>query len=390
MECPHCDKPCRALCGWAVDPFRAHSVWKGRWQCRRCAELRYTSEGGALVIRSRGFLGQFLRWEAGGECRENPRQWYPYVFSDPGDAKWGAVRKGMDCKSIALGAIVFPAHQDGTVLGRAWMPALPHVWSLGKKGGRMTAKDTHFDSEEIQKLMAEFAKYCEPLETGDKLLGFADAKTGAHYCECHLKGSAIVSQGTVDVPLDPDEQPEYRANRQIVLNDSAFQAMRGDAKEKRSFSNIVAEWTTEFDDEHPLKIIGGQHRFEAIREALDQGADVYHGVKVYLGLDTAQRLDVQLISNTNIDVSGDLIDRLQETAQGPELRNWCQAVGLLDDKHDFADSFVRSGPISVRMARTFITNYYKGATVDPLEVQSTDTTPEVCPSGARGTRRGVR
>jgi hypothetical protein len=30
------------------------------------------------------------------------------------------------------------------------------------------------------------------------------------------------------------------------------------------------------------------------------GIDEYHGVKVYLGLDIKQRLDVQLISNTNI------------------------------------------------------------------------------------------
>ena len=86
----------------------------------------------------------------------------------------------------------------------------------------------------------------------------------------------------------------------------------------------------------------------------------YHGVKVYFGLDIKQRLDVQLISNTNIDTSGDLIDRLQETGQGPQLRDWCQNVGLLEKGDDFADSFERSGPVSVRMARTFITNYLSG------------------------------
>ena len=46
----------------------------------------------------------------------------------------------------------------------------------------------------------------------------------------------------------------------------------------------------------PIKVIGGQHRFEAIRFALENSADVLHGVKVYFALDMPRRLDVQLIS----------------------------------------------------------------------------------------------
>ena len=38
--------------------------------------------------------------------------------------------------------------------------------------------------------------------------------------------------------------------------------MKIDAQKGRNFSNIVTEYTTDFDSEHPLKIIGGQHRFE--------------------------------------------------------------------------------------------------------------------------------
>ena len=184
----------------------------------------------------------------------------------------------------------------------------------------------------------------------------------------------------MDVPLDPEDQSDYRANREIVLNSSAFRTMKEDAKEKRSFSNIVAEYTKEFDSQHPLKIIGGQHRFEAIREALVVGVDQYHGVKVYVGLDIRQRLDVQLISNTNIAISGDLFDRLQETFQGPQLRDWCQAVGLLESGQDFADSYERGGPISVRMVRTFITNYFLGMNLDSKKFDLTDTTPVVCPT----------
>src|SRR6266436_1253915 len=226
----------------------------------------------------------------------------------------------------------------------------------------------------------EFAKEFQPLETHEQLLELTDHRTGARYCECHIKGSKLVSLGTIDVPLDPDEQPEYRANREIVVNNSAFRTMISDAAQRRSFSNIVAEYTKEFDPDHPLKIIGGQHRFDAVKEALKAGIDEYHGIKVYSGLDMQQRLDVQLISNTNVAVSGDLVDRLQETFKGPQLRQWCQAVGLLGTNDDFADSYERSGPISVRMAITFITNYYNGMAVDAKKFDATNTTPIVCRS----------
>ena len=111
-----------------------------------------------------------------------------------------------------------------------------------------------------------------------------------------LLAEKIVSLATTDVPLDPEEQPEYRANREIVADHTAFSAMKEDAKKRRSFSNIVAEFTTEFDEAHPLKIIGGQHRFEAMKEALAEGVNESHGLKVYFGLTSEQRLDAQLIS----------------------------------------------------------------------------------------------
>lgn len=230
-------------------------------------------------------------------------------------------------------------------------------------------------------LLEEFAKEFAPFEKSNQLLELVDAKTDAHYCECHIKGSKIVLLGTTDVPLDPEDQSEYRANREIVLNDAAYQTMIADAKKGRSFSNIVAEYTKEFDPSYPLKIIGGQHRVDAIRAALDENVDEYHGVKVYLNLDMAQRLDVQLISNTNIAVSRDLVDRLQETYTGPHLRDWCQSVGLLAAGEDFADSYERGGPISVKMARTFITNYFEGLSIDAKQFEIADTTPTVCPSG---------
>ena len=240
----------------------------------------------------------------------------------------------------------------------------------------------------MQKLKAEaeqnikqFEDEFVPLESKDSLLLLVDKLTGANFCECHIKGSTLVSLGTIDAPLDPEDQPDYRANREIRLNHPAFLKMKEDARKGRAFSNIVSEYTKEFDPAHPLKIVGGQHRFQAIQDAVANNIDEYHGVKVYFNLDMNQRIDVQLVSNTNIAISGDLFDRMQETFQGPELRGWCQTVGLLGPSQDFADQYARGGAISVRIARSFITNYFTGRKVDPKAFAVTDTTPVLCVSG---------
>ena len=93
---------------------------------------------------------------------------------------------------------------------------------------------------------------------------------------------------------------------------------------------------------------------------------------------------MQLISNTNIAISPDLIDRVQETSHGPELRDWCQEVGFLKAGEDFADQYFRGGPISVRMARSFITNYYGGRELDVGKFESSNTTPVLCKTGGEG------
>jgi len=233
----------------------------------------------------------------------------------------------------------------------------------------------------VDALVSAFLGALQPLEAGDVCHVFVDARTKARYCECHIPASKLVPQSTTDVPLDPEEQPEYRANREIVTSHAAFERMLQDAKDRRSFSNLVTEFATEYDPAHPLKIIGGQHRFEAIKEAAAAGVDEYHGVKVYFGLDSDQRLDVQLISNTVIAVSVDLYDRMQETVRGPELRDWCQKVGLLACGQDFGDKRQRGGPFTVRNARTFIMNYYAGVDASGLDFAKTDTTPVVAKSG---------
>jgi len=233
----------------------------------------------------------------------------------------------------------------------------------------------------VNESVREFASLCDPLE--DRLYVLIDARTNARYCECHIATSVLLERATIDVPLDPDDQPDYRANREIMEDHVAFAQMKADARERRTFSNIVAEFDTSHDPDSPLKIIGGQHRFLSIQQAHQEGIAEYHGLKVYFGLDTDQRLDVQLISNRNIAVSTDLYDRLQETASGPELRTWCQEVGFLDAGQGFSARRLRGSAMTVRDARSFILNYYlgMGRSIDALGFDSAATTPIICKTG---------
>lgn len=228
----------------------------------------------------------------------------------------------------------------------------------------------------------ELAKVFAPLEGPQRPHVYTDEMTGAKYCEVNVRGSKIVSFGTIDTPLDPDEQPEYRANRDLVENAPAFARMKDDALKGRSFSGLVAEFVPDDPGGKPLKIVGGQHRFTAIEQAVAAGIDKLHGIKVYLDLTMEQRFDAQLISNTVIAVSSDLFDRMDETRSGPHLRDWCQAAGLLQAGEDFADRRVRGGAITVRAARTFIMNYFAGARIDTKKFEKVETTPVLSISGA--------
>lgn len=234
-------------------------------------------------------------------------------------------------------------------------------------------------SQDVEAILKSFVKELQPIENEKGLLILTDNRTGARYCECHVQASKLVTLGTPDVPLDP-QHPDYRANRELT-DDEAFEAMRGDALQRRSFSNIVAEYLAGEADNKPLKIIGGQHRFTAIKQASEADIDELHGLKVYFALDMNQRLDVQLISNTNITVSGALTDRLKETFRGPNLREWCQSVGLLKDGQDFGDTKTRGGPFTVDLARTFIENFYAGKSLKLKDFEKTETTPYLYRSG---------
>lgn len=220
-----------------------------------------------------------------------------------------------------------------------------------------------------------------PLEGIDNFSILTDERTGARYCECHVLGSKFIEFATPDAPLDPDEQSDYRANREVVENAPAFTRMKEDAKARRSFSGIVCEYFHKEGGEKPLKIIGGQHRYLAIQEALDTGVDQWHGIKIYLDLTLDQRLDAQLISNTVIAIPTDLFDRMHETRSGPQLRDWCHKTGLLKDGEDFADRRSRGGAITVQSARTFITSYYAGTSTTSADFDGVETVPPLSISG---------
>lgn len=235
-------------------------------------------------------------------------------------------------------------------------------------------------NKSLDKIKNDLVAALAPMEGLDKLFIIIDERTGARYCECHVRGSKFVELATPDAPLDPDEQGDYRANRDVVSNAPAFAKMKSDAKARRSFSGIVAEYSHAKPIEKPLLIIGGQHRYHAIKEALESGVDEWHGVKIYLDLTTEQRLDAQLISNTVIAISSDLFDRMHETVTGPQLRDWCQSVGLLEQGEDFADRKSR-GAVTVQTARTFIASYFAGTKIPCADFDGKETIPPMTVTG---------
>jgi hypothetical protein len=82
VVCPYCDTPRRALYGWAPGGQYTSSVHRSDWRCRACAGLRYASEGGALVLRSRGRWFRLIETQFHAPSAR-PESWLPYVFTSP-------------------------------------------------------------------------------------------------------------------------------------------------------------------------------------------------------------------------------------------------------------------------------------------------------------------
>src|SRR5262249_28647855 len=86
LICPYCSVPRRGLYAWEAGGPYTTSVVRSYWGCQKCNRLRYESEGGGLVIRSRGAFGRMLTAAYGPGRSSRTEPWYPYVFTSIGDA----------------------------------------------------------------------------------------------------------------------------------------------------------------------------------------------------------------------------------------------------------------------------------------------------------------
>lgn len=93
-----------------------------------------------------------------------------------------------------------------------------------------------------------------------------DGKSKAYYIECHIQASVAIPLADMDAVLDPDEHEQFRLQRELQPTNRAFLRMCSDAIENRQFLDIIAEYDTSYRPEIPLKILGGQHRTDAVGE----------------------------------------------------------------------------------------------------------------------------
>jgi len=238
--------------------------------------------------------------------------------------------------------------------------------------------------EEIEEIIDQFRSSVPTLEESNNLpfIILQDGKSQAYYIECHMAASDAIPLVDFDAVLDPEEQEQFRLQRELQPTNIAFLKMCSDALENRQFSDLIAEYDLSYRPETPLKLLGGQHRAEAIKRALESNeVSRCHGFRVYFGLTIDQRNEIAQIANTNIAISPDLLDRMQETVRGPQLRGFCHRVGLLDSNEDFADRKTSEGRITVRLARTFIVDFFKGQENRDGDLEKSEFVPYICKSG---------
>lgn len=218
-------------------------------------------------------------------------------------------------------------------------------------------------SSEVKKLMKDFLNTFSiyEIENGSSLILNYDHKSKAFYLMCHLTSIDLINYSDLEATLDIDNEEDviYKLNREITEDQTAFKTMEDDAKEGRSFEDLVIEYDKTYRKEKPLKIYGGQHRVRAISNAEEQINKVNHGIRIYFDLNRNQKVEIATISNTSIAVPNDLLDRMREQLLGSELRDWCQNVGLLKPEQDFSDRKSFEVP-TVRIARTLLINYFLG------------------------------
>ncbi len=82
LRCWKCQKPSRVLYGAKVgDDGRFYVARRADWECRTCAMLRYSSEGGYLRPTGLGRLGRLGVMLGAYGNLPRPELWLPYVFT---------------------------------------------------------------------------------------------------------------------------------------------------------------------------------------------------------------------------------------------------------------------------------------------------------------------
>jgi len=218
------------------------------------------------------------------------------------------------------------------------------------------------DNSKVKKELVMFLKCVKPLESSHDIpvIVFQDGVRGSYYIKCTLSAKDAAKLCDLNAKLDIKNPESYRANRELLLSHATYLKMETDSASGREFNDIIVEYNTQYNSSNPLKVWGGQHRINAIK---NKGRDInrYHGFRIYFDLSKEQRTELALISNTNISVSNDTFDRMvEETIFGNVLRNWCRKVGFLKRGEDFPDIGSRSEKITVKRARSFIVNFYLG------------------------------
>jgi len=240
------------------------------------------------------------------------------------------------------------------------------------------------------KTTSEIEKFYDEIDTIEKetekgLLILFDKKSNAYYTECHIRASEIFRKVDIDAVVDPDN-PDFRLNRELNKTHPAFKDMISDAKQGRQFSDIIIDFNPYYPPkDKPLKVLGGQHRATAIKEAFEKDkVNLVHGLRVYFNLaNVEQRREVAEIANTNINISLDLRDRLWEQQLTPSgrLREWAWEIGILEKGKDFADKRRMEEDLpTVRMLRTFIVDFYEGKNYKG-DVKKDVPVPYLCQTG---------
>jgi hypothetical protein len=220
-----------------------------------------------------------------------------------------------------------------------------------------------------------------------KLALAQDKVDGVFFVDCHLRGDDIagkldsrarlrILEGDDASREEPEDEEaadaqeaeedetyaEFGFNREIQDRHPVFRRMVEDALGGRSFLGMVLEWDQFYTADRPLKILGGQHRCEAVKRAIERGeeSDRFHSVRIHFGLNAEQQAQIIDIYNANIDVPKALWDRIGEQLLGDSSRAWCQRVGLLGPDENFTDKASQRQPMTVQILRCLVVNYFRG------------------------------